>query len=88
VNRINVVENSTGFSTSQGIILKESRRVMCESQKGAYQVVESGSRAIVRERKGNKMVTSVKKNIKERVQVHSFNNIQKLIIYVSRNLRL
>ncbi len=78
VNRINVLVNSTGFLTSQGIIVKESRRVMCESQKGAYQVVESGSRAIVRERKGNKMVTSVKKNIKERVQVHSFNNIQKL----------
>ena len=72
VNRINVLVNSTGFLTSQGIIVKESRRVMCESQRGAYQVVESGSRAIVRERIGNKMVTSVKKNINRRKSAGAF----------------
>ena len=37
-----------------------------------------GKKAIIRERIGNKMVTSVKKNLKECVKVHSFNNIETL----------
>ena len=41
-------------------------------------MVNYGTKAIIRERIENKMFTSVEKNLKERVKVHSFNNIETL----------